>query len=144
MNNETVNRGPISFIIRWMLGVIFLAAGYWKVFELTAMQHAQKFFVEGFAETWIPQWLLWTLGVSIPYLELAAGLLLVIGLRIRETLIALGCLLIVTTYGHTLQQPLFDIDGHTFTRLALIIFLLAYGWAEDRLSVDYWLAKQKL
>jgi hypothetical protein len=31
MNNETANRGPISFIIRWMLGVIFLVAGYAQV-----------------------------------------------------------------------------------------------------------------
>ena len=140
MSKETKNNhGPVTFIVRWILGVLFLLAGYWKVFELGVMQHAGKFFIEGFSETWIPEWLLWTLGVTIPYLELTAGVFLVIGFRLRETLIALGCLLIITTYGHALQQPLFDIAGHTFTRLVLIIFLLAYGWAEDRLTVDYWL-----
>jgi len=136
------NRGAAAFIVRWLLGVLFLVAGYWKVFEFSATQHAQKFFVDGFAETWIPEWLLWTLGLSIPYLELAAGILLLIGFRIRETLLGLGCLLIVTTYGHALQQPLFDIDGHTFTRLALIIFLLVHGWQQDRFTLDAHLASK--
>ena len=142
MENTNRNRGPAAFIARWILGVLFLVAGYWKVFTLTATQHAQKFFVEGFADTWIPEWLLWSLGLSIPYLELLAGVLLVVGFRIRETLIALGCLLILTTYGHALQEPLFDIDGHTFTRLVLILFLLVHGWSEDRATVDWWLLRR--
>jgi uncharacterized membrane protein YphA (DoxX/SURF4 family) len=74
--------------------------------------------------------------------ELAAGLLLCIGLRTREALIATGVLLIVTTYGHALQQPLFDIDGHTFTRLALIVFLLLAPRDSDMYSVDGWLLRR--
>jgi uncharacterized membrane protein YphA (DoxX/SURF4 family) len=131
------------FIVRWILGVLFLMAGYWKVFVLTPAQHAQQFFVEGFADHWIPEWLLLALGYSIPVLELVAGLLLCIGLRTRETLIALGLLLIMTTYGHALQQPLFDIDGHTFTRLALIVFLLLAPKDCDRYSIDYWLSQHR-
>lgn len=127
------------FICRWILGLLFAMAGWWKVFELGPIEHARRFFVEGFAEHWIPEWLLWALGVSIPWLELAAGVLILIGLKLRHALIAVGLLLIVTTYGHALQQPLFDIDGHTFTRLALIVFLLLAGSDEDRLTLDYWL-----
>ena len=82
------------------------------------------------------------LGYGIPVLELAAGLLLCIGLRTREALIAVGLLLIVTTYGHALQQPLFDIAGHTFTRLALIIFLLLAPGGSDQYSVDGWLRQR--
>ena len=52
-------------------------------------------------------------------------------------------LLIVTTYGHALQQPLFDIDGHTFTRLALIVFLLLVPVGNDRYSIDHWLLARK-
>ena len=131
-----------GFIVRWILGLLFLMAGYWKVFVLTPAVHAQQFFVEGFAETWIPVWLLQVLGFGIPFLELVAGLLLCIGLRCREALIAVGLLLIVTTYGHALQQPLFDIDGHTFTRLALIVFLLLVPAGSDHLSVDHFLSKR--
>ena len=133
----------VNFIVRWILGLLFFMAGYWKVFVLTPAIHAQQFFVEGFTDTWIPTWLLQLFGYSIPFLELIAGLLICIGFRTRNALIAVGLLLIVTTYGHTLQQPLFDIDGHTFTRLALIIFLLLSPVASDRYSIDQWLLARK-
>ncbi len=126
----------VNFIVRWILGLLFAMAGYWKVFVLTPANHAQQFFVEGFADSWIPIWLLQVLGYSIPFVELVAGLLICIGLRTREALIAVGLLLVVTTYGHALQQPLFDIDGHTFTRLALIVFLLLAPVGKDRYSID--------
>ena len=99
--------------------------------------------MEGFSESWIPGWLLQLFGYSIPFLELVAGLLICIGFRTKEALIAVGLLLIVTTYGHALQQPLFDIDGHTFTRLALIVFLLLAPLGNDRYSLDHWLLTRK-
>ena len=134
---------PVAvFVGRWILGLLFLMAGYWKVFVLTPTEHARQFFVEAFAESWIPEWLLQFLGLGIPVLEFAAGLLLCLGLRAREALIAVGLLLIVTTYGHALQQPLFDIAGHTFTRLALIVFLLLAPVGSDRYSLDYWLSRR--
>ena len=139
MNN---NWPIVNFIARWILGLLFLMAGYWKVFVLTPAGHAQKYFVEGFADTWIPTWLLNALGYGIPVLELAAGLLLCIGLRTRDALIAVGLLLIITTYGHALQQPLFDIDGHTFTRLALMVLLLLAPQGSDEYSVDAWLRRR--
>jgi uncharacterized membrane protein YphA (DoxX/SURF4 family) len=82
-------------------------------------------------------------GYGIPFLELVAGLLICIGFRTREALIAVGLLLIVTTYGHALQQPLFDIDGHTFSRLALIVLLLLAPAGTDRYSIDQWLLTRK-
>ncbi len=131
------------FIVRWILGLLFLMAGYWKVFVLTPASHAQQFFLEGFADTWIPSWLLLFFGYTIPFVEFIAGVLICLGLRTREALIVVGLLLIVTTYGHALQQPLFDIDGHTFTRLALIIFLLLAPPGSDRYSLEaLWLARR--
>jgi len=142
-NQMSDNWSIVNFIVRWILGLLFLMAGYWKVFVLTPAGHAQQFFVEGFAGSWIPTWLLQLFGYSIPFLELVAGLLICIGLRTREALIAVGLLLIVTTYGHALQQPLFDIDGHTFTRLALIVFLLLAPARRDKFSIDHWLLARK-
>lgn len=133
----------VNFIVRWILGLLFLLAGYWKVFVLTPAGHAQQFFVDGFADSWIPTWLLQLFGYSIPFLELVAGLLICIGFRTRDALIAVGLLLIVTTYGHSLQQPLFDIDGHTFTRLALVVFLLLAPAENDRYSIDQLLLARK-
>jgi len=143
--NEAVpiNYQTAYFITRWLLGILFLMAGYWKLFVLGASQHAQQFFVMGYSDNWIPHWLLSMLGYVIPYWELAAGVLLVVGFRLREVLTSLGVLLIITTYGHALKEPLFDIDGHTFTRLALIIFLLLMLRQKDRLSIDGWLERKQ-
>ncbi len=124
------------FLARTMLGLVFLMAGWWKVFTLTPAAHAQQFFIKGFSDHWIPEWLLWTIGSAIPPFELAAGLLLLAGLWTRLTVSLTGLLLLLTTYGHALQQPLFDIDGHTFTRLALILFILMIPPETDRLSLD--------
>ncbi len=137
------NVGIATFIVRWILGILFLVAGWWKVFTLTPAEHTRIFFIEGFAESWIPEWLLTLLGTGIPFFELAAGFLLCFGLRIREALAGLGLLLIVTTYGHALQEHLFNPAGHTFTRLAMIIFLLMAPMGEDKLTVDYWLKHRK-
>lgn len=133
----------VHFIIRWMLGILFLMAGYWKVFVLTPAEHASRFFVDAFASSWIPEWLLYALGMSIPVFELAAGVLICLGFRLREALIFVGALLIVTTYGHALIEPLFDIDGHTFTRLALVVFLLLAPPGSTKYTLDAWLAGRR-
>ena len=144
MSGDLNKNWPVVHLIsRWTLGILFLMAGYWKVFVLTPVQHADRFFVEAYADSWIPEWLLNVLGLSIPLLELAASILLCVGWRIREALIALGLLLVITTYGHALQDPFFDIDGHTFTRLALIILLLLAPAGSAKYSLDGWLEGRK-
>ena len=126
------------FLARAMLGLVFTMAGWWKVFSLTPAVHAQRFFIEGFKDSWTPEWPLWFLGVAIPPFDLLAGLALVVGLWTRFFAATTGLLLLLTTYGHALQQPLFDTDGHTFTRLALAIFVLMLADAYDRISFDHW------
>lgn len=133
----------VCFIVRWNVGLLFLMAGYWKVFVLTPQQHASEFFIKAYSDSWIPEFLLQGLGLGIPLLELGAGILICLGLFSRYALIAVGMLLIVTTYGHALAQPLFDIDGHTFTRLVLIVFLLLAPLGADRWSVDGWLSHRQ-
>ncbi|MCK0069062.1 MauE/DoxX family redox-associated membrane protein [Kordiimonas laminariae] len=140
---EISNTVIAEFLARWMLGILFLMAGYWKVFVLTPAKHAENFFIKGFEVHWIPEWLLWALGLSIPVLELAAGLALLAGLWRKLTLTSVGLLLLLTTYGHALQQPLFDIDGHTFTRFVLVIFLLMLPSSTVFLTVDSWISSRK-
>ena len=141
---QVPNTALVAFLARWILGILFTLAGTWKVFILTPAVHAQKFFVEGMAGHWIPDWLLTVLGTAIPFVELAAGLALLLGLWTRLTATGIGVLLLITTYGHGLQQPLFDIDGHTFTRIALVFLLLLLPKGADTiLNMDCWLAKRK-
>ena len=125
------------FTARWVLGLIFFMAGWWKCFELTPKGHAEQFFIGQFDETWIPHWLLWVIGTSIPVLELFAGSLVCLGLARRVAYITLGAILVTVTYGHLLLDPLYDITGHIFPRLVLLLFVFVAPRACDVLSLDY-------
>ncbi|MEM8799515.1 MAG: MauE/DoxX family redox-associated membrane protein [Pseudomonadota bacterium] len=133
---EMSGLGWSAALARWVVGILFAVSGYWKVFTLGVGGHAERFFVEAYRESWIPEWLLWALGTSIPVIELIAGALLLVGYLTRPVLVTLGLLLVVTTYGHALAEPLFDIDGHTFTRLALVMVALAVPAHHDRMRLD--------
>jgi len=83
-------------------------------------------------------WLLWTVGLAVPVVELVAGWLVVVGFRTRESLVALGFVLVTVTYGHLLKEPLYSFTGHVIPRLALLVFV-ALMIGDDRFSVDHWL-----
>jgi putative oxidoreductase len=127
---------------RVILGLIFGMAGYWKVFELTPIGHAQKLFIGPYANTWIPVWMLWTTGTIIPVVELVSGWLLVVGWRVRESLIALALVLITVTYGHLLLEPLFNFNGHVIPRTLLLLAVALSARADDWFSVDGWLSRR--
>jgi uncharacterized membrane protein YphA (DoxX/SURF4 family) len=130
------------FFVRWVLGLIFFMAGWWKTFDLGPFGHVRRFFLP-FAETWIPVWLLWAIGATIPIVELVAGGLMCLGLQVRAAGIALGGVLIVVTYGHLLAEPLYDTTHHIFPRLVLLTFVLAAPAGRDLLSLDAWLGRRR-
>lgn len=125
---------------RLVLGLIFFMAGAWKVFQLGPLEHARKFFLP-FADTFLPVWSLWLVGVVIPFVELIAGALVILGLRTREALVALGFVLAVVTFGHLLKEPLYEFHTHVIPRLALLLFILLLPREDDRFSVDRLLAQ---
>jgi uncharacterized membrane protein YphA (DoxX/SURF4 family) len=128
-------------IARLVLGLIFGMAGWGKVFSLTPAGHAHRYFVGPYAETWIPRWLLWTLGVSIPFVELIAGGLVFVGLFVRPALLALAGVLVIVAYGHLLKDHLFEFHRHVVPRLALVLFLFVMPRAQDILSLDHLLGR---
>lgn len=131
-----IDRSWALLFARLILGLIFFMAGWWKVFQLGPLEHARKYFLP-FSETFLPVWSLWAVGVTVPFIELLAGALLIIGMRIREALIALGFVLAIVTFGHLLQDALFQFHTHVIPRLGLLLFILAMPREEDRLSLDY-------
>lgn len=128
---------------RLVFGLIFFMAGFWKVFQLGPLEHARKYFLP-FADTFLPVWSLWLVGVTIPFVELLGGALLLLGLRVREALISLGGVLVIVTFGHLLREPLFNFSGHVVPRLALLLFLLWCPREVDWLSLDYLFARKRL
>ena len=131
------------WIARTILGLIFTMAGVWKVFTLTPVGHARLFFVEPYAETFLPLWALWATGTVVPVVELVAGGLLLAGLAIRPALLALGGVLVLVTFGHLLAEPLYAFHEHVIPRAALLLFLLAMPSSADRISLDAWLRRRR-
>ncbi|MFQ5690533.1 MAG: MauE/DoxX family redox-associated membrane protein [Gemmatimonadota bacterium] len=128
----------IAFFARGLLGLLFLMTGWTKMFHMGPLEHARQFFVEPYAETWIPVWLLWALGTVVPFVELVSGGLLLVGLWVRRVLLTLGFLLLMVTYGHLLAEPFFDVTTHIFPRAALLLLLLALPHDADTVSLDGW------
>ncbi len=124
------------FTVRWVLGLIFFMAGWWKCFTLGPIEHTRKFFLGGFDGKWIPEWMHWAIGTSIPVVELIAGALVCLGLFRRGAYIALGAILVTVTYGHLLLEPLYDTTSHIFPRLALLVFVWVAPRQLDVLSLD--------
>jgi len=140
--SRSLDRVWAILFARLVLGLIFFMAGEWKVFQLGPLEHTRKFFLP-FSDTFLPIWSLWATGVAIPFVELVAGALVILGLRTREALIALGLVLAVVTFGHLLKEPLYEFHTHVIPRLALLLFILLLPREDDRFAVDYLLARRK-
>ena len=136
------NRSWALLFARLALGLIFFMAGVWKVFQLGPLQHARKYFLP-FADTFLPVWSLWATGVVIPFVELIGGALVILGLRTREALIALGFVLAIVTFGHLLKEPLYEFHTHVIPRLALLLFVFMLPREDDRFSIDQLIAMKR-
>ncbi len=136
-----MNRAWALLFARLILGLIFFMAGVMKVFQLGPLEHARKYFLP-FADTFLPTWSLWAVGVTIPFIELIAGALVIVGLRTRDALVALGCVLVVVTFGHLLHDALFNFSGHVVPRLGLLVFVLWCPREDDRFALDHFLTRK--
>lgn len=126
---------------RLVLGLIFFMAGVFKVFSLTPAGHVRKWFLP-YQETFLPTWSLWVAGLAIPFVELLAGALLLLGWRVYHALLAVGIVLVIVTFGHLLKEPLYPFHEHVIPRLGLLLFLLLVPRDQDRFSLDQLLASK--
>lgn len=140
--DSNLDRSWALLFARLVLGLIFFMAGVYKVFQLGPLQHARKYFLP-YADTFLPVWSLWATGVVIPFVELVAGGLVMLGLRTREALVSLGFVLAIVTFGHLLKEPLYEFHTHVIPRLALLLFILLLPREDDRFSIDYILKRTK-
>jgi uncharacterized membrane protein YphA (DoxX/SURF4 family) len=140
--NTVIDRSWAILFARLVLGLIFFMAGVFKVFQLGPLEHARKYFLP-YADTFLPRWSLWATGVTIPFIELIAGALVILGLRTREALVGLGFVLAIVTFGHLLKEPLYEFHTHVIPRLALLLFVLLLPREDDRFSLEQLLMRRK-
>jgi uncharacterized membrane protein YphA (DoxX/SURF4 family) len=139
----SASRSWAILFARLVLGLIFFMAGVWKVFTLGSLEHARRLFVEPYASTFLPRWALWATGSIVPWVELLAGGLLLVGYKTRAALLALGGVLVLVTFGHLLLEPLYEFHTHVTPRLALLLFVLVMPRSDDTLSLDAWLLRRR-
>ena len=145
MPEEAKSHSNKTFAIlfaRLVLGLIFFMAGVYKVFDLGPVGHVQKFFLP-YQDTFLPTWSLWLVGFTIPFVELLAGALVIVGCQTRYALISLGIVLVIVTIGHLLKEPLYPFHEHVIPRLVLVVFLLVMPEEIDRLSLDHILRNRR-
>jgi uncharacterized membrane protein YphA (DoxX/SURF4 family) len=141
-SSDAMARTWAIFFARAILGLIFFMAGVWKVFQLGPLQHAHRYFLDPYAQSFLPRWSLWATGVTVPIVELVAGAMVLAGWRTRIALYALGGVLVIVTFGHLLADPLYEFHTHVIPRTALLLFVLVMPQGEDRISMDHWLSRR--
>ena len=135
---QIADRAWAMFFCRVILGFIFFMAGVYKCFTMTPIGHARRFFVEPYADTFLPAWSLWLTGTTVPLIEIIAGAMLLVGFKTRLALLSLGGVLVLVTFGHLLKEPLYEFHTHVIPRLALLTVLLLLPRQDDTLSLDHW------
>lgn len=92
------NKRLAVLLMRLYLGGIFLVAGSGKIFGQGIGNFAQ--YIQGtFSSTFLPSFMLTILGYSLPLLELAVGVLLIIGLFRTFSFALTGLLCILLSQG---------------------------------------------
>ncbi len=140
-SGDTQRRALAVLFARVVLGLIFFQAGIYKVFVQTPGEHARQWFLP-FADTFLPTWSLWVMGLTIPFVELVGGFLVLVGLWRTLGLAMLGAVLCIVTFGHLLHEPLYSFSEHVMPRLALTVLVLVLPAAWDRWSVDVWRSRR--
>ncbi|MBX2873670.1 MAG: DoxX family membrane protein [Saprospiraceae bacterium] len=128
------NRAIGIFLLRTLLGLIFLMQGYGKVFTWGISNVYENVF-SSYEETWLPGFLLQFTAYFTSYMELIGGLLLVLGLFRHWAYIGLGAVLLLVSYGHGLSSPIWDLQ-HVFVRAVFLIGLLLVPNDWDQLHLD--------
>ena len=83
----------------------------------------------------LPEFIIRATAYYTSYIELIAGILLVLGLKRDYALYALASVLIIVSFGHGLANPIWDLS-HVIYRTILLVTLLIIPKEYDRFSVD--------
>jgi tetratricopeptide (TPR) repeat protein/uncharacterized membrane protein YphA (DoxX/SURF4 family) len=137
--DDVTRASLVVLAARLFLGGIFLAQGIRSVRRLGLVGFAEKVYVAPLADSWVPEPLLFVAGVTNPIIQIATGVLLLLGLFTPITAAAAGLFLVTIFFGHLLSDP-FD-RGDSVHAYAMANFLLSMVilWLHprgDRFSFD--------
>jgi thiosulfate dehydrogenase (quinone) large subunit len=108
-------------LLRIGLGINFFMHGLSRVPNLAAfVNHTEQMF----AKTWLPMTIVIATGYTIPFIELALGAALILGLFLRPVLVAGFLFLFMLTFGVCLAQN-WDVATEQLVYMIALAVLLA-------------------
>lgn len=137
----------IAFLLlRIFAGSIFVVQGLYPLITKGPIVFAQKLYVEPFANSFVPSFLLWIMGFLNPFIELVGGLLLIAGYKTKWGAALLSLFLASIVFGHMLSDP-YETSGkassYVLNNLAFVIVIL---WMErwvNSYSIDNYILKKR-
>lgn len=132
--------GMGALLMRLSLGVLFLFAALGKFMAPGGIGGVAQKMQETFASTWLPSFLVVPYVHVLPFVELAVGILLLLGLCTRWAFLLSGLLLISLAFGMMVQQQ----HAVVANNLTYVLMAAAGIWLSARdnpVSVDRVIAR---
>lgn len=135
MSNATLwNRRVATLGVRLVLGILSMLLGVHKIF-LEGLAAQMRWFVD--LEPWFPMWVLISVNAYAAFVELIAGFMLCIGLKRDVALYLILSVLVIVTFGHSLERAVWDLHQLMF-RLSMLVTLLLLPAEWDIIRLDKW------
>ena len=128
-----------TLFVRLLLGLIIGMQGFGKVFNI-GISNIYNGGFKSFEETFLPTFILKATAYFTSYGELICGILLLLGLFRKQAYYILIAILLIVSFGHGLQSPIWDLQ-HVMYRSILLVFLLLVPLEKDTISLDTFLKK---
>ena len=144
LDKETQN-SIVLLVARIFIGMIFFAQGL-SIFTGKGgfLGFAENVYVKSYQNTFIPNFLLWFMGILNPFILFIGGIFTVIGLKTKSTAFVLAIFMISIAFGHLLGDPFEttgDISMYGFNNLAFIILILWLENGKNKYCLDNLLRK---
>lgn len=139
MTKETKNE-IVHFIARIFIGTIFFAQGLHILLgEGSFIAFAENVYVKSYETSFIPKFLLWTMGIINPWILCLGGILLVIGFKTKWISFILAFFMVSIVFGHLIGDPFEttgDISMFGFNNLAFIILIIWLENGQKKYSIE--------
>ncbi|UTJ07843.1 DoxX family protein [Arcobacter roscoffensis] len=132
MCNTKQNSKDLAYaLLRLAMGVNMFVHGLVRLPKLEAFN---TWMLGYFQDTFLPEFLVNIMSYTIPFVELAVGVLLILGLFTRQALLAGALLMVVLLFGACLKE---NWEWAAFQMIyAIFFFMLSYFIELNKVSID--------
>lgn len=120
-------------LLRLLTGINFFGHGFARIFTGTHLAGFAQGMVKSMAATPLPARLVLATGYAVPWVELAVGVLLLLGLGVRYALLLAFLLMFALMFGITLKQD-WNVAGQ---QLGYGLVLAVLLFARERYDVNW-------